>query len=94
MTHRQRLQWLKSRGYDAQDRGCEVPGLGLCVWLDGPSRVRPVSLWLAVRDGAAVIHGVNEPALTWLELVEWIEPTEQPGVKKPLEKQRNLFGDE
>jgi hypothetical protein len=91
MTHRQRLQWLKSRGYDAQNRGCEVPGLGLCVWLDGPSRVRPVSLWLAVRDGAAVIHGVNEPALTWLELVEWIEPTEQPEVKKPLAAQRNLF---
>ena len=56
--------------------------------------MRPVSLWLAVRDGAAVIHGVNEPTLSWVDLVEWIEPTKQPEAKKPLAAQRNLFGDD
>jgi len=30
--------------------------------------------------------------MTWEELQAWIQ--EQPEAKKPLEKQRNLFGDD
>jgi hypothetical protein len=50
------------------------------------------SFWLAAGDGSAVIHGENTPVKTWEELQAWI--TEQPEAKKPLEKQRNLFGDD
>jgi hypothetical protein len=55
-----------------------------------------VSLWLAVREGVAVIHGAGNQVLTWEELQEWIEPTVQPEVVKRnlLVGQKSLFGDE
>lgn len=94
MTHRQRIAWLKSRGYDAQEQGRDIPQIGLSVWIDGPSRVRPVSLWLAVNDGRVIIHGPGDEILSWADAQEWIEPTKEPERKKPFAAQRNLFGDE
>ena len=95
MTHRQRLSWLAEHGFEAEDRGCEVPELGTCVWVDGIKGERSCSLWLSARDGAAVIHGVNEPALTWEELIEWVKPTKQPEPVKVVAKARTFsFGDD
>lgn len=93
MSHTRRLDWLKQHGFDFVTRSCEVPELGMCIWVDGVKGQRAISLWLSVRDGMAIIHGVNEPALTWQQLVDWIED-KQPERKKPLAAQRNLFGDQ
>ena len=93
MTHSRRLDWLRQHGFDYVIRSCDVPELGLCVWVDGVKGERAVSLWLAVRDGSAVIHGVNEPALTWEQLQGWMQAKPQEP-KKILRKERNLFGDE
>jgi hypothetical protein len=90
MSHKRRIDWLKQHGFDFITRSCEVPELGLCVWVDGVKGQRTISLWLSVGDGMAIIHGLNEPALLWEQLVDWIED-KQPERKKPLEKQRNLF---
>jgi hypothetical protein len=47
-----------------------------------------------VREGVAVIHGGGNQVLTWEELQEWIEPTAQPEVVRPMKGQKSLFGDE
>lgn len=92
MSHNQRLYWLKTLGFEAETRSCNLPELGTCVWVDGVKGERSVSLWLSARDGSAVIHGEKTPVKTWQELQAWIQ--EQPERKKPLAAQRNLFGDE
>ncbi len=92
MSHNQRLYWLKTLGFQAETRSCNLPELGTCVWVDGIKGERSVSLWLSARDGSAVIHGVNEPALTWEQLQDWV--TGKTEAKKPLPAQRNLFGDD
>ena len=89
MSHNQRLYWLKTLGFQAETRSCELPDLGTCVWVDGQKGERNVSLWLSARDGSGVIHGVNGPALTWTDLQDWV--TNKPEAKKPLAAQRNLF---
>ncbi len=93
MTHSRRLNWLTQHDFHAETRSCDIPELGLCVWVDGVKGERAVSMWLSARDGSAIIHGVNDPALTWEQLQDWIE-NKQPEKKKPLAAQRNLFGDE
>lgn len=92
MSHNQRLYWLKTLGFEAETRSCNLPELGTCVWVDGVKGERSVSLWLSARDGSAVIHGVNEPALTWEQFQDWVQ--NKPEAKKPLPAQRNLFGDD
>jgi hypothetical protein len=73
-----------------------LPDLGSCLWVDGHKGLRPVSLWVSVREGVAVIHGGGNQVLTWEELQEWIEPTVQPELVKRnlLSGQKSLFGDE
>ncbi len=92
MSHNQRLYWLKTLGFEAETRSCNLPELGTCVWVDGVKCERSVSLWLSARDGSAVIHGVNEPALTWEQLQDWVQ--NKPEAKKPVAKTRSLFGDD
>lgn len=91
MSHNQRLHWLKTLSYDTAG-SYEVPELGTSMWINGVRHGISESFWLASRDGRAVIHGENTPVKTWEELQAWV--TEQPEAKKPLEKQRNLFGDD
>jgi len=96
MTHTTRLEWLTARGFLPETRSCVLSDLGSCLWVDGHKGLRPVSLWLAVREGVAVIHGAGNQVLTWEELQEWIEPTVQlePLKKNLLAGQKSLFGDE
>lgn len=90
MTHNQRLQWLKARGFLAEIRSCELPDLGMCVWVDGNIGMRPVSLWLSVKDGTAILHGPGDQVMSWESVQDWIEKKEVEA-KKPLPAQRNLF---
>ena len=91
MSHTTRLEWLTAHGFLAETRSCVLPDLGSCLWVDGHKGLRPVSLWLSVREGVAVIHGAGTQVLTWEELMEWIEPTVQAETKTPVTAQRNLF---
>ena len=94
MSHTMRLEWLTARGFLPETRSCVLPTLGTCLWVDGNKGKRPVSLWLSVRDGMAVIHGAGSQDLTWEQLQEWIEPTGQLEATRPLNGQKSLFGDE
>lgn len=95
MSHLDRLEWLMNHGFLPEQRTCTLPTLGTCLWVDGNKGQRPVSLWLSVRDGVGIIHGVNDKDLSWEELQEWIAPTVEPApAKKSLPGQRNLFGDD
>jgi hypothetical protein len=94
VTHLSRLEWLTARGFLPENRQIDLPPLGTCLWVDGHKGKRPVSLWLSVRDGVAVIHGAGSQDLTWEQLQEWIEPTVQPEPERPLKGQKSLFGDE
>lgn len=91
VCHNDRLRWLSKRNFLAEVRSCTLPELGLCVWIDGYKGMRPVSLWLSARDGTAILHGSNDKEMTWPELQEWIEPTEKPVKKAPVQK--SLWGD-
>lgn len=93
MTHLDRIEWLAAREFIAETRSTNLPSLGTCLWVDGHKGKRPVSLWLSVRDGVGIIHGVNDKDLSWEELQAWIEPPPEVE-KKVLPGQRNLFGDD
>lgn len=89
MTHNERLTWLAEHGFGADHtaRRVSIPSLGECLWIDGHKGKRQVSLWLSVRDGTAIIHGVNDKDLAFQELQAWIVPP----VFKPLPSQKSLF---
>jgi hypothetical protein len=89
MSHNQRLYWLKTLGFTAQDRGIVHATLGTCSLVTGTRRGETEEFWLAARDGSALVHTSSLPVMTWQELQEWIQ--EQPEVKKSLAAQRNLF---
>lgn len=91
MSHNQRLYWLRTLGFEAQDRGAELKELGQAVVVSGIRNGEHESFWLAARDGSAVIHGENTPVKSWQELQAWIQ--EKPAVAKPVVKERSLFGD-
>jgi hypothetical protein len=92
MSHNQRLYWLKTLGFTAQDRGIVHATLGTCSLVTGERQGEPEEFWLAARDGSALVHTSSLPVMTWEELQAWIQ--EQPEAKKPLAAQRNLFGDD
>lgn len=92
MSHNQRLYWLKSLGFVAQDRGIIHGTLGTCSLVTGERQGETEEFWLAARDGSALVHTSSLPVMTWAELQEWIE--EKPEAKKSLPKERNLFGDD
>lgn len=96
MSHNQRLYWLKTLGFTAQDRGIIHGTLGTCSLVTGERQGETEEFWLAARDGSALVHTSNLPVMTWQELQEWIEPTAQPEVVKRnlLSGQKTLFGDE
>jgi len=89
MSHNQRLMWLKSLGWLPDDRGADLAELGRSVIVRGIRLGHDEAFWLAANDGRAAIHEENTPVMTWAELQAWIQ--EQPGAKKPLAAQRNLF---
>jgi hypothetical protein len=92
MTHQQRLQWLASHGFLlASERTVTLPGYGPMVWIDGNKGLRPVSLWFAVDDGKAILHGTDLD-FDWHELQAWIEPP-LPVVAVPVVKQKTLNWD-
>ena len=91
--HASRLAWLKAHGFQADNRAVELDEIGNVIWIDGHKGKRMVSLWLATRDGRAIIHGITDPALTWEQVQDWIEE-KPPEAKKPLAAQRNLFMDD
>jgi hypothetical protein len=93
VSHTTRLEWLTAHGFLAETRSCVLPDLGSCLWVDGHKGKRPVSLWLSVREGFAVIHGAGTQVLTWEELQEWIEPTVHAEPVRPLKGQKSLFGE-
>lgn len=78
--HATRLQWLKDHGFLPDARSVDLEGFGLVIWVDGPKGKRMVSLWLCVRDGTGLVHGI-EPPMSWSELQNWIDP--QPEPEKP-----------
>ena len=92
MTHLSRLEWLTARGFLPENRQIDLPTLGTCLWVDGHKGRRPVSLWLSVRDGVAVIHGAGSQDLTWEQLQEWIDPKPEPE-KEPVKVQKSFFED-
>ena len=92
MSHNQRLYWLKSLGFSAQDRGIIHGTLGTCSLVTGERQGETEEFWLAARDGSALVHTSSLPVMTWAELQAWIE--EKPEAKKSLPKERNLFGDD
>lgn len=92
MSHNQRLYWLKSLGFVAQDRGIIHGTLGTCSLVTGERQGETEEFWLAARDGSALVHTSSLPVMTWAELQEWIE--EKPVVQKSLSRERNLFGDD
>lgn len=96
MSHNQRLYWLKSLGFTAQDRGIIHGTLGTCSLVTGERQGETEEFWLAARDGSALVHTSSLPVMTWQELQAWIEPTAQPEVaKRNLSSgQKSLFGDE
>ena len=91
MSHNQRLYWLKTLGFDTAG-SYEVPELGTSMWMNGERQGLPESFWLSCRDGRAVIHGETTPVKSWEELQAWI--LEKPEVRKPVVKERSLFGDD
>jgi hypothetical protein len=92
MSHNQRLYWLRTLGFTAQDRGIIHGTLGTCSLVTGERQGETEEFWLAARDGSALVHRSSLPVMTWAELQAWI--TEQLEAKKPLAAQRNLFGDD
>ena len=96
MSHNQRLYWLKTLGFVAQDRGIIHGTLGTCSLVTGERQGETEEFWLAARDGSALVHTSSLPVMTWQELQEWIEPTAQPELVKRnvLSGQKTLFGDE
>ena len=96
MSHNQRLYWLKSLGFTAQDRGIIHGTLGTCSLVTGERQGETEEFWLAARDGSALVHTSSLPVMTWEELQEWIAPTVQPEPVKRnlLSGQKSLFGDE
>ena len=92
MSHNQRLYWLKTLGFTAQDRGIIHGTLGTCSLVTGERQGETEEFWLAARDGSALVHTSSLPVMTWAELQAWIE--EKPVVQKSLPKERNLFGDD
>ena len=96
MSHNQRLYWLKTLGFVAQDRGIIHGTLGTCSLVTGERQGETEEFWLAARDGSALVHTSSLPVMTWAELQAWIEPIAQPEVVKRnlLSGQKTLFGDE
>lgn len=92
MSHNQRLYWLKTLGFVAQDRGIIHGTLGTCSLVTGERQGETEEFWLAARDGSALVHTSSLPVMTWQELQAWIEAKPEP--KKSLPKERNLFGDD
>ena len=92
MSHNQRLYWLKTLGFTAQDLGIIHGTLGTCSLVTGERQGETEEFWLAARDGSALVHTSSLPVMTWAELQAWIE--EKPVVQKSLPKERNLFGDD
>ena len=92
MSHNQRLYWLKSLGFTAQDRGIIHCTLGTCSLVSGERHGETEEFWLAARDGSALVHTSILPVMTWKELQAWIK--KKPEGEKSLTKERNLFGDD
>lgn len=88
MTHNQRLDWLKSHGWIPDGKAIDLPNFGRCIWIDGSKGKMPHSLWLALDDGRAILHGGGAD-MTWEELQEWINPA--PVVTKPTKTQKGMF---
>jgi hypothetical protein len=91
MTHTQRLAWLQSHGLipERTRRQITLQEYGLMLWIEGTIRGVEHSLWLAVSDGAAILHGGAD--MTWPELQAWIEGpavVQEPG---PVRVQRQMF---
>lgn len=96
MSHNQRLYWLKTLGFTAQDRGIIHGTLGTCSLVTGERQGETEEFWLAARDGSALVHTSSLPVMTWAELQAWIEQPAQPEQVKRnlLSGQKSLFGDE
>lgn len=90
--HASRLAWLASHGFLPDNRAVELAEIGNVVWVDGHKGKRMVSLWFSTRDGRAIIHGVDGPALQWEEVQEWIDPKPEPP-KEPVKVQKSFFED-
>lgn len=90
--HASRLAWLKAHGFEADNRSVELDEIGNVIWIDGHKGKRMVSLWLSTRDGTAIIHGITDPALTWEQVQDWIDPKPEPP-KEPVKVQKSFFED-
>lgn len=90
--HASRLAWLKAHGFEADNRSVELDEIGNVIWIDGHKGKRMVSLWLSTRDGRAIIHGITDPALTWDQVQDWIDPKPEPP-KEPVKVQKSFFED-
>jgi hypothetical protein len=90
--HASRLAWLKAHGFEADHRSVELDEIGNAIWIDGHKGKRMVSLWLSTRDGRAIIHGITDPALTWEQVQDWIDPKPEPE-KEPVKVQKSFFED-
>ena len=93
MSHNQRLYWLKTLGFTAQDRGIIHGTLGTCSLVTGERQGETEEFWLAARDGSALVHTSSLPVMTWEELQSWIQE-KPPEPKKVSRMERNLFGDD
>lgn len=73
-------------------RSVNLDKFGTVLWVDGHKGKRMVSLWLCVRDGTALVHGL-EPPMSWPELQDWIDPQPEPEKPTglPVKVQKGLF---
>ena len=92
MTTNDRMQWLAAHDWIVDARffpvRCEVEGKW--HWLDGPGHK---TIYVRDSDGAGIILGGPRDVMTWQQLQDWVEG-KRPEAKKPLQGQRNLFGDD
>jgi hypothetical protein len=91
-SHSSRIAWLKEHGFLPDVRSVNLEKFGTVLWVDGHKGKRMVSLWLAVRDGTAMVHGL-EPPMSWAELQNWIDPQPEPEKEPgpPVKVQKGLF---
>jgi hypothetical protein len=71
-------------------RPVDIKGLGSCARFEEQAEPQR-GLWMAISTGVSMLDGPRSEGMTFGDLQRWIDGT---GEKKPLQGQRNLFGDD
>jgi len=88
-THSKRRAWLEAHGWIQHDLPSphNVRGIGQSVRFE--EHGEPLrGLWIALSTGVSLLDGPRDEAMTWEQLVEWVEG--KPA--GPIPGQKLLFG--